>query len=152
MHFYNLINELCKDKESILFVDMDGVIASYEYGKPLDFANKRPLVSNIRTLEKIASLNNLELHILSICREDFQIEEKKQWLKENAPFFKEENVHILSKHGNKDESSSEMKMVFIKDFNTDRQIILVDDDIRVLKKIDSNVDNIILFQDSELVD
>ena len=88
MHFYNLINELCKDKESILFVDMDGVIASYEYGKPLDFANKRPLVSNIRTLEKIASLNNLELHILSICREDFQIEEKNDWIDKYIPFIK----------------------------------------------------------------
>ena len=43
MHFYNLIKELSKKNKIKLFVDMDGVIASYDFGKPLNFKIKRPL-------------------------------------------------------------------------------------------------------------
>ena len=54
MHFYNLIKELSEKKEVMLYVDMDGVIASYNIGKPLDFLNKRPLKENINKLEKVS--------------------------------------------------------------------------------------------------
>ncbi|MBO5375648.1 MAG: hypothetical protein J6A52_02225, partial [Bacilli bacterium] len=76
MHFYKLIKKLTEDKKAIIYVDMDGVIASYYLGKPLDFKNKRPLTTNINTLKKINTLTNIELHILSICRKDYQIKEK----------------------------------------------------------------------------
>ena len=152
MHFYEIIKELSKDKEILLFVDMDGVIAAYEYGKPLNFTNKRPLATNIEKIKMISEINNIELHVLSVCREDSQIEEKKNWLKIYAPFFKDENVHILSKHGNRENSSSIMKMTFIKEYKTNKQMAIIDDDIRVLKAVDANVDNILLFQDSELID
>lgn len=49
MHFYNLIKDLLSDKkELMIFVDMDGVIASYDAGKPICFSNKRPLKENIK--------------------------------------------------------------------------------------------------------
>ena len=32
---------------------MDGVIASYDFEKPLDFVNKRPLTTNIETLSQL---------------------------------------------------------------------------------------------------
>ena len=96
MHFYNLIKELASEK-IILFVDMDGVIASYDFGKPLDFKNKRPLYNNIEVLKKVSTIDNVELHILSVCRKNYQIEEKNEWLDIYAPFFKKENRHILSK-------------------------------------------------------
>ena len=51
MHFYNIINELSKNQKISLYVDMDGVIASYDAGKKLDFKNKRPLTENINKLE-----------------------------------------------------------------------------------------------------
>ena len=67
MHFYELISELAKDEEIELFIDMDGVISSYNFGMPLDFINKRPLKTNIKTIEKVSTIKNVNLHILSIC-------------------------------------------------------------------------------------
>ena len=40
MYFYNLINRLSKEENIIIYVDMDGVIASYDFGKPLDLPIK----------------------------------------------------------------------------------------------------------------
>jgi hypothetical protein len=76
MHFYNLIKELSSVNKIKLFVDMDGVIASYDFGKPLDFKMKRPLNTNIEVLRKVSLLENVELFILSVCRKNYQINEK----------------------------------------------------------------------------
>lgn len=152
MHFYNLIKDLSKKKDIIMYVDMDGVIASYDVGKPLDFLNKRPLTENIKKLEKIGELSNVELHILSICRKDFQIEEKNTWLDKYAPFFKKENRTIISKETSTGMSSSELKANYLNNIKTDKQIVFLDDDNSVLKEVLNTVNEIIAFQDSELID
>ena len=152
MYFYNLIKEISLNNKVILFIDMDGVIASYDFGHPLDFVNKRPLFTNIKKLEKLCDLKNVELHILSVCREDKQIDEKLNWLKKYVPFIKHENVHILSKHSNMDNSSSKMKLAVLKEYKTNNKIALIDDDIRVLRLIADNNSDILLFQDSALID
>lgn len=152
MHFYNQIKDLAKDKQIILFVDMDGVIASYDVGKPLDFLNKRPLTENIKKIEKVGEIPNVELHILSICKKDFQIEEKNIWLDKNAPFFKKENRKIISKEQISGVSSPDLKSNYLNGLKTDKQIVLLDDDNAVLKKVMDNVSGCIVFQDSELVD
>ncbi len=152
MHFYNLIKDISKNEKVKLFVDMDGVIASYDFGKPLDFKNKRPLNSNIEVLRNVSKLGNVELNILSVCRENYQIDEKNDWLDKYAPFFKKENRYILSKETISNMSSSSMKSDFLKNINTKDKMILLDDDIRVLRTVHDNINNIILFQDSELVD
>lgn len=151
MHFYQLIKELSQDKKLLLFVDMDGVIASLDFGYPLDFINKRPLTTNIRTLSKIYTLKNVELHILSVCRLDSQIKEKNDWLDKYADFFDKNNRTILSKE-NTFFSSKELKLQYLQSLKTDKQIIVIDDDIEVLKIINKNRKDIILFQDSELID
>lgn len=152
MYFYELIKEQAKNEEVVIFVDMDGVIASYNFGKPLDFKTKRPLKTNIGTLEKISTLKNVELYILSVCKKDFQIKDKNDWLDKYAPFFKKENRIVLSKETITNTSSSNMKLQFLKDFKTDKKKILVDDDNEVLKTISDGLDDIILYQDSELID
>lgn len=152
MHFYNLIKELSYQKEIVLFVDMDGVIASYDVGKPLDFLNKRPLIENINKLRKISELSNVELHILSICKKNFQIDEKNIWLDKYASFFLKENRTIISKEENNTFSSPELKANFLNNFKTDKQIILIDDDNSILKQVMNTAKNVIVFQDSELID
>lgn len=152
MHFYNLIKELSKKNEIILFVDMDGVIASYDVGRPLDFLNKRPLFQNIKKLEEISKLPNVELHILSICRKDSQIDEKNIWLDKYASFFLKENRQIISKETNTGFSSSELKSNFLNSLNTNKQVALIDDDNSILKKVLATVNGIIVYQDSELID
>ena len=131
---------------------MDGVIASYDAGKPLDFLNKRPLTENINKLRLISTIPNVELHILSICRKDYQIEEKNIWLNEYASFFQKENRHIISKELLDEISSKEVKENFLKNFKTEKKMILLDDDNIVLNYVMKNVKDIIVFQDSELID
>jgi len=152
MHFFELIKQISENKKLMIYVDMDGVIASFDIGKPYDFQNKRPIMTNINTLKKISELDNVELNILSICRTDNQIDEKNNWLDKYAPFFKKDNRNILSKETYPNFSSKELKANFLRKLNKDKQIVLVDDDNAILKYVAQEVENIILFQDSELVD
>lgn len=152
MYFYNLIKDLSKDKELVIFCDMDGVIAAFDFGKPLDFHKKRPLITNIKTLEKINELPNVELKIMSACRTDSQIEEKNIWLDEHAPFFLKENRNILSRESHNNMPSHEMKCEFLSTLNENRQIVIIDDDILVLRTVHNKFNDIICFQDSELID
>lgn len=152
MHFYELIKEKYKDKQVLLFVDMDGVIASYDFGRPLDFKNKRPLKTNIETLRKVSELENITLNILSICRKDYQIQEKNEWLDMYAPYFKKENRNIISKETVTGYSSAELKLNFLESIDTNKTIIMLDDDNKVLDVISKSDKEIILYQDSELID
>ncbi len=152
MHFYNIIKELSNKTEVMLFFDMDGVISSYDAGKKLDFANKRPLTENINKIKKISTLDNVTLYILSICKKNFQIEEKNNWLDKNAPFFDKSNRIIISKEQHPNIDSPTLKSDFLKNLNTNSQIVLVDDDNAVIKKVLDVTDNVIVFQDSELID
>lgn len=152
MYFYNLIKQISKNKKIALFVDMDGVIASYDFGKPLNFKTKRPLKSSIRTLEKVSKMNNVELYILSICKKDTEINDKNNWLDQHAPFFKKNNRYILSKETIPDQTSGKMKSLFLKYYPSKCQKVLVDDDNTVLKEIRKENKDIILLQDSELID
>lgn len=85
MNFYNIISSYSKHID--IFFDMDGIIASYDFGKLLDFKNKRPLTSNIDIIRKVSLLDNVLIHILSVCRKNYQIDEKNAWLDKYATFF-----------------------------------------------------------------
>ena len=152
MYFKDMILNLVKEKNINMFVDMDGVIASYDFGRPLEFDKKRPLMTNINTLKEVSKIPGVKLHILSICKKDFQIKEKNDWLDMYAPFFEKENRFILSKETIVDTSSPDMKYNFLRDFECEEQIVLVDDDNLVLKTVGRGLDKVIVFQDSELID
>lgn len=152
MYFYELIKRLSKNKKTRIYVDMDGVIASYDFGKPLDFANKRPLITNIKTLNELCKLENVELFILSVCKLNSQINEKNNWLNKYAPFFDKDKRIIISKESNLPLSSKELKLNYLKTLKSEEQIIFIDDDNEVLKTIHNSIKNIILYQDSELID
>lgn len=150
MHFYNLIKELSKNRKLILYVDMDGVIACFDVGNPKDYLKKRPLYHSIQIFEKINDLPNIELQILSICKEDFQIKEKEKWLDLYAPFFTKRN--ILSKKHLGNSTSALLKANYLNSVSSSSQIALIDDDNEVLKTVQEKAPHILLYQDSELVD
>ena len=152
MHFYNMIENLSKIQPITLFVDMDGVIASYDFGKKYDFDKKRPLFHHIEVLEKISHLEHVELYILSISPKEEHIKEKQYWLDQYASFFKDENRIILDRTKCPGLSSKEMKGEFLKQFQTENQIVVIDDDNAVLKYLHHILPDILLYQDSELVD
>ena len=149
MKIINEIKTMAKDKKIDIYVDMDGVIAEYDFGRPLDFLNKRPLLGNIKVLEEISKIPNVEMHILSICKKDSQINDKNVWLDKYAPFFKKENRNVLSKETYTDKSSSELKVDFLNNIESFK--VLIDDDNGILKEVDKKVKNIFLYQDSSIV-
>lgn len=155
MYLINKLKNEHKNEKIVIYVDMDGVLASYDVGEKLDFKNKRPLTSNIKTVEELAKLENVELHILSVCRENFQVQDKNEWLDKYAPFFKLENRAILSKEKYLNQTAKELKCNYLKKIIKNKgneEIALIDDDNEVLKFIHSQINNIILFQDSSLID
>ena len=154
MYFVNKIKEEYRNKDVILFLDMDGVITDYDVGRPLDFKHKRPLMTNIKTFQILSEMPNLLLYVLSICKKDYQIEEKNEWLDKYAPFIQHENRIILSKESYPFKTSSELKYDYLKDFirNVDsKTVIMVDDDNAILKKL-QEIPGLVLFQDSSLID
>ena len=152
MYFVDKIKKEFKNKDLTIFVDMDGVVADYDFGTPLDFKNKRPITTNIKTIEELSKLKNVEVKILSICRKNNQIHDKLEWLNHNMPFITEDNRFIISKE-TISKSSKEIKLDFLRKYITDNKtIILIDDDNAILKYIKDNLHNIILFQDSSIID
>jgi len=154
MYFYNLMIDMSKNKNVDLYVDMDGVIAEYGINKnnPYDYLNKRPLNQNIKTLEEVSKIEGVNLFILSVCREDNQIEEKNKWLDKNAPFFKKENRRIISRSSKEWNDSKTIKVDFLLNVESENQIAVLDDDNAVLREIKEKIKTIIVMQDSELID
>ena len=146
------IKEVLKKYKKIkLFIDMDGVIADYEFGNAENFDKKRPLFDSIKKLEEISKMNNIELYILSITRKDIGIKEKNIWLDKYVNFIKKENRIILSKEG-KDKSSAQLKSEYLNNIKTEDTIIVIDDDPSILKEINRTNKNIVLLKDTVLVD
>lgn len=141
------------NKKIKIFVDMDGVIADYEFGKPFDYDKKRPLFETIRKLENISHNDNVQLYILSVTRMDNGIEQKNIWLDKYAPFFMKDNRIIISRESNNMESSSILKAKYLQSIKRDDHIIIViDDDPRVLNEINNSNNDVYLLKDCILDD
>ena len=154
MNFYNLILDIIEKEINVdIFVDMDGVIAAYRPGERLNFKTKRPLTSNIKTLENISKIKGVNLFILSICRENYQRDDKNAWLDKNAPFFKKENRIIISREANDMLESASLKANYLKELKREDSIIIViDDDPKNLKEIRKLNDDVELLKDTVLID
>ncbi len=136
-----------------LLVDMDGVIADYDFGKPKDYDKKRPLYDSIKKLEEISHMENVELFIFSITRLTEGFEQKQNWLDEYAPFIQKDHRIIISREDNNMEKSELLKANYLKTFPRDESIlIMIDDDPRVLKAIHAVCEDVILLKDTVLVD
>lgn len=140
------------NKKIKLFVDMDGVIVDYDFGKAFDYLDKRPLTTSIDKLEEISSFPNIEMYILSVSKTDIGLKEKNDWLDKYASFFKKENRIILSKETYPNISSKELKSNYLKNLKRDSIIILIDDDPIILKEVNNNNKDIYLLKDTVLVD
>lgn len=116
MHLYELIKKLSKNKKIIVYIDMDGVIASYDVGKLFDIENKIPLYTNIKTLSKWTELKNA-------------------WLDQYVPFFEKSKRNIISKQSNSSCSSIILTLHYLKSLQVDEQIALVDNENEIFKTI-----------------
>lgn len=144
MYFLNEINRIKKEKQkekTMIFVDMDGVIADYRFGegkniksnKPGTYLNKRPIETTIKNLEVLSKKDDVELFIISSCLFTEQANEKNQWLNKYANFFKKENrIFIIADNF---ESRKQLKVDKIKEYiskNKNTLTVLIDDTHEIL--------------------
>ena len=141
-----------ENKKIRLYVDMDGVVADFDVGKPCEYDKKRPLLTNIEVLREIAKRDNIEMHILTITRQTIGRDEKNKWLDQYMEFIKPENRHIISREENNTISSRVLKNRFLKKLvRDDSVIIMIDDDPSILGKIKQGNPDIYLLKDTALV-
>lgn len=144
--------ERFKGKKIRMFVDMDGVIADYDVGKPSEYDKKRPLLSNIEILREVSKCNNIEMYILSVTRMTEGREEKNRWLDQYVEFVKPENRIIISREEHNFTTSRVLKSKFIKKLKRDDSvIILIDDDPSILGKIQKANEDVYLLKDTALI-
>ena len=141
------------DKKIKLFVDMDGVVADYEFGSAQDYDKKRPLIDSIEKLEIVSKMPNVELFIFSVTRYSSGYEQKQWWLDNYASFFKKENRIIISREDNGMRDSSLLKAEYLANYQRDDSIlILIDDDPQNLKDVRRLNEDVFLLKDTVLVD
>ena len=152
MYFKEYLKQY-NDKSIKIFVDMDGVIADYNYGVPKDYDKKRPLFDSIKKLEEVSHMSNVSLYILSATRMTEGIEQKNWWLDTYAPFFEKDKRIIISREENNMEHSSILKANYLKELKRDNSVIIViDDDPKNLSDINKCNEDIILLKDTVLID
>lgn len=152
MYLENFLEQY-QDKKVKMFVDMDGVIADFNFGKACDYDKKRPLYSSINKLENISKKNNVDLYIFSATRMNKGYDEKQYWLDKYAPFFKKENRVIISREKHDFLESSELKADYMKNVERDGSVLIViDDDPKNLRAIRKLNDDVVLLKDTALID
>ena len=152
MYLENFLEQY-QDKKVKMFVDMDGVIADFNFGKACDYDKKRPLYSSISKLENISKKDNVDLYIFSATRMNKGYDEKQYWLDKYAPFFKKENRVIISREKHDFLESSELKADYMKNVERDGSVLIViDDDPKNLRAIRKLNDDVVLLKDTALID
>ena len=155
MFFRKTIEDIKSKYERLkIYVDMDGVIADYIVGEARDYDKKRPLLNNIKQLEEISKIDNIELYILSVSRMDIGVEEKNRWLDKYAPFFRSENRIIIPRESKKKKKSYVLKCNYVKSIERidNCKIIVIDDDCDIVHKLKDQNDDIIILKDTVFVD
>ncbi len=142
-YFYNYINSI-KDKTINIYIDMDGVVADYDFEgynndgtNPDIYLNKRPIYTTINIFKKLSELENVNLYILSVSRYNSQVDGKLKWLDEFLPFIKKENINIIPRDTNDFKKANLLKREFLIDrINNDDFNIHIDDahDVLVILK------------------
>lgn len=149
MKILDYINEN-SDKTIDIYFDMDGVLAEYNIGI-FDYEYIRPMNTSINFVKGLLDYKNINIYILSICKTDDVIKQKIDWFKKYMDFFNEDNILLLSKE-NKDISSEEYKSNYLKEnTNKDHLNIVIDDDIRIIKAIKKNNEDINVFHVSSII-
>ena len=152
MYLENFLEQY-QDKKVKMFVDMDGVIADFNFGKACDFDKKRPLYSSIEKLKNISQKDNVDLYIFSATRMNKGYDEKQYWLDKYAPFFKKENRVIISREEHDFVESATLKADYMKNVERDGSVLIViDDDPKNLRAISKLNNDVVLLKDTALID
>jgi len=169
MRFVEKIKGICRENEGKrigIFIDMDGVLADYDIdgyqdihlNTPNIFLKKRPIMTTINVFKELATINNLELYIVSACLFKNQATDKSLWIDENLSFIKNGNRYFVVKEIVKytRETKPAIKVNCIKDVMDKEGIdlgIYVDDEHLMLRQAQLDLgDKVMAFHISTLLD
>lgn len=102
-----------------------------------NYNKAKPIEEIINTLEKISKINNIDIYILSLSKNQKITEEKKIWLKKYTEFIPEKNWIILTKeNGDYDHNNrNQIKSLKMKEkLNQYDHVIFLDNDHIILKE------------------
>ena len=158
-YFYDYIKDF-KDKTVNIYIDMDGVVADYDFegyhnveSNTDIYLDKRPVYSSIKPLEEVSKLENVNLYIMSVARYNSQVNGKVEWLSKYMSFIKKDNIYILPRDKNGFKKAKELKRDFIKTrLKNDDINIHIDDSHEVLKMLRDLKMNLKLLHVTELID
>lgn len=140
-----------KDKKINIYCDLDGVLAEYDIGN-FDYSTIRPIETSINFIKDISKNKNININILSICKNNNIVLDKINWLNKYMPFLNKNNIILLSKEEYKNISSEELKYNYILNNKNKYDLnIVIDDDIRIIKYIRENMDDINIFHVSSII-
>lgn len=155
MNFIDKISNIYKTNKNIeIYIDMDGTIVELlfdkegSYTKKGVYLNKRPIIPVVNKLEEIKNKFPLiKFKILSCSKTNQMRNEKNEWLNIQMPYIKKEDRVIFSEEAGDyaREDRNLVKAEFInKNNGDDKIIILIDDDIEVLKGVQNlNKENVL---------
>lgn len=155
MNFIDKISNIYKTNKNIeIYIDMDGTIVELlfdkegSYTKKGVYLNKRPIIPVINKLEEIKNKFPLiKFKILSCSKTNQMRNEKNEWLNIQMPYIKKEDRVIFSEEAGDyaREDRNLVKAEYInKNNGDDKIIILIDDDIEVLKGVQNlNKENVL---------
>ena len=149
MNIYSIISKLTDNGEVHIYLDIDGVLANYNVGNLVDFKEKRILHNNVDSVKFLSTIPNVELYILSICKDDMEKLSKNSFLDMNANFIMNDHRIFLNKD---DKSVMEIKSDYLKGLNRSNKIVYLDSDNSVLEYVKYNNNDIEVLHASELVD
>lgn len=155
MNFIEKLSNLYKTNKNIeIYIDMDGTIVELlfdkegSYTKKGVYLNKRPIIPVVNKLEEIKNKFPLiKFKILSCSKTNQMRNEKNEWLNIQMPYIKKEDRVIFSEEAGDyaREDRNLVKAEYInKNNGDDKIIILIDDDIEVLKGVQNlNKENVL---------
>ena len=149
MNIYSIISKLTDNGEVHIYLDIDGVLANYNVGNLVDFKEKRILHNNVDSVKFLSTIPNVELYILSVCKDDMEKSSKNSFLDINANFIMNDHRIFLNKD---DKSVMEIKSDYLKGLNRSNKIVYLDSDNSVLEYVKYNNNDIEVLHASELVD
>lgn len=146
MNFIEKIDAIYKKNKNIeIYLDMDGTIVELLFDKNQSYRdkgvylNKRPIEPVINKIEEIRNRCPLiKFKILSCSKSNQMRDEKNEWLNIHMPFINQNNRVIFSEEAGDylREDRNKVKAEYInKNISDDKIIILIDDDIEVLRGV-----------------
>lgn len=140
-----------RDKIIDIYFDMDGVFVEYDIGN-FDYSTIRPVNYVINIMKKLID-DGYNLKVLSVCRNNKIVEEKKEYMDKYVPFINSKDRILLSKERYDGFESNELKSNYLKE-NTNKEhvSILIDDDSAIIKKVVKENDDVKVFHVSSIID